>query len=76
MKTSMRRVVVSAALVLLTSMFNAAQDLDEVTIYGTIRDTNNLPIVAATVTITSTESNSIRKIATNEAAWLVPTPRR
>src|SRR6188768_976178 len=66
MKTSMRRVAASAALVLLTSMFNAAQDLDDVTIYGTIRDTNDLPIVAATVTVTSSESNSVRRMTTND----------
>src|SRR6187549_516856 len=66
MKTSTRCAVISAAIVLLTSMLCVAQDLDDVTIYGTVRDTNNLPIVAATVTVTSTESNSVRRMTTND----------
>jgi hypothetical protein len=66
MKISLRCVVVSAALVLLTSMFNAAQDLDDVTIYGTIRDPNNLPIAGATIAITAIESSLVRRTLTDD----------
>ena len=66
MKISLRCVVVSAAFVLLTSMFNAAQDLDDVTIYGTIRDPNNLPIAGTTIAITAIESNLVRRTLTDD----------
>ena len=66
MKTSTRCAVMWAAIVLLTSMLCAAQDLDDVTISGTVRDPNNLPIVAANVTVTAIESNSVRRIITDD----------
>lgn len=65
MQISLRCVVLSATLVLLTSLLTAAQDLDDVTISGTIVDSNNLPILGATITTTHIESNLERTINTN-----------
>ena len=66
MKTSMRCVVFSATIVLLTSMLCAAQDLDGVTISGTVRDLNHLPIARAIVIATHIESNTSRKSTTDD----------
>ena len=43
-----------------------AQDLDDVTISGRIIDSNNAPIVGATVTATLTTTNVERTVMTNE----------
>ena len=54
---------------LLTIIFSlnaAAQDLDDVTISGKVVDSNNLPIVGATVTATLTETGVERNTTTND----------
>ena len=66
MKISLRCVVFYAILVLLTSSLTAAQDLDDVTIYGSIVDSNNLPIVGSSITAVHTESNLDRTIVSND----------
>jgi hypothetical protein len=66
MKTSTRCAVIFAAVVLLTSMLCDAQDLDDVTISGTVRDPDDHPIVGATVAVTAIESNSVRRLITND----------
>lgn len=66
MKISLRRAVFSSAFVLLTSLLTAAQDLDEVTVYGKIIDSNDLPIVGAAVTARHLQSNAERTILSND----------
>lgn len=51
-------------LVFTTSAF--AQDLDDVTIGGKVVDTNNQPIVGATITATLIETAVERTVTTNE----------
>ncbi|HUR97093.1 MAG TPA: carboxypeptidase regulatory-like domain-containing protein [Pyrinomonadaceae bacterium] len=66
MKISLRGAMRLATLVLLTSSLAAAQDLDDVTIAGRITDSNNLPIVGATVTAIQTQSNAARTVISND----------
>ncbi len=66
MKISLRRFASFAILVLLTSLLSSAQDLDDVTISGKVVDSNNLPIVGATITATHIESNLERTVTSNE----------
>jgi hypothetical protein len=46
-------------------LVGAAQDLDTVTVMGKVSDTNGLPVVGATVTVTLTETGDIRKVTTD-----------
>ncbi len=46
--------------------FVSAQDLDDVTIYGKVFDSNNLPIVGANVKAKQVETNLERTVITNE----------
>ncbi|MCU1289036.1 MAG: hypothetical protein JWN60_1265, partial [Acidobacteria bacterium] len=48
------------------SSANFAQDLDDVTISGRITDSNNAPIVGATVTATQVEQNVERTVTADE----------
>jgi hypothetical protein len=66
MKISLRRAVFYSALVLLTSLLTAAQDLDDVTVSGRIIDSHSLPIVGAVVTATHVQSNADRTIISND----------
>ncbi len=66
MTNSLRSVVLYVTVVLITSLFAAGQDLDDVTISGRITDSNNLPIVGAAVTAIHTQSNSERTVISNE----------
>ena len=53
-------------LFVLASVSTQSQDLDDITIYGRIVDSNNLPIVGATVDATHVGSNIGRTIITDE----------
>ncbi len=53
-------------LTLILAIANLAQDLDNVTITGKITDSNNAPIVGATVTATLTETGKERSVITDE----------
>ena len=66
MKISLRRAVLFAALVLQTSMLADAQDLDDVTISGMVRDSNNLPVAGAAVIATHAATNTERTTVSNE----------
>ncbi|MCY7347472.1 MAG: carboxypeptidase-like regulatory domain-containing protein, partial [Pyrinomonadaceae bacterium] len=59
-------VLVSVCLsVLGSAVVSFAQDLDDVTISGRIVDSNNLPIVGATVTATLVTTNVERTVVTD-----------
>ncbi|MDQ3087471.1 MAG: TonB-dependent receptor [Acidobacteriota bacterium] len=70
MKNLIERLALSLALVILLfcafSTANFAQDLDDVTFSGKITDSNNAPIVGATVTATRVETGDERTFVTNE----------
>lgn len=59
-------VFLTICLTLIFSTFSFAQDLDNVTISGKITDSNNAPIVGATVTATLTETGKERLVITDE----------
>ena len=66
MKISLRSAVLFAALVLQTLMLADAQDLDDVTISGKVRDSNNLPIAGATVIAIHSGTSTERTTLSNE----------
>lgn len=66
MKISLRSVVFYAVLALLSSSLTEGQDLDDVTISGTVLDPNNLPIAGASVIATHIDSNTKRTADSNE----------
>ncbi len=66
MQINLRSIMISAAVIVLTSLFTAAQDLDDVTISGKIVDSNKLPIAGASVIATHIESNNERTAVSNE----------
>ena len=67
MMISHRRAALSvlSIFVFAISVFVSAQDLDDVTFSGRIADTNNLPIVGATVTVRSIETGEERVVVTD-----------
>jgi len=70
MENSLRRLSLSILFTCLSLLFlntnGFAQDLDDVTISGRITDSNNAPIVGATVTSTLIETNAERTVTTDE----------
>ncbi len=66
MTSPTRRVLHTVLFVCLATFCARAQDLDDVTIYGKIVDSNNLPIAGATVTATHIGSNSNRTVISND----------
>ncbi|HEX8289548.1 MAG TPA: TonB-dependent receptor, partial [Pyrinomonadaceae bacterium] len=71
MKNHFRKFSLSILFVCLSLLFfntnTFTQDLDDVTISGTITDPNNAPVVSATVTATLIETGTERTITTDEA---------
>ena len=70
MRSMLRKLSISGfALILCVSALcvsSPAQDLDKVTISGTVTDSNNAPIAGATVTATLTTTAAPRTVTTNE----------
>jgi hypothetical protein len=70
MKINLRRLSLSILFVCLSVLIininNLAQTLDTVTFTGRVADTNNAPVVGATVTVTQTERNIERTVTTDE----------
>lgn len=60
------RAVALSFFVLLSVLFIAAQDLDDVTISGRVTDSNGLAVVGASVTVTSVETGESRTLVTND----------
>jgi hypothetical protein len=60
------RVCVVVVLTLVSSLLLMGQELDTVTISGSIKDANSLPVVGANVTATLTETGEARTVTTNE----------
>ncbi len=60
------RAVALTLFVLLTALFIAAQDLDDVTISGRVADSNGLAVVGASVTVTSVDTGESRTIVTDD----------
>ncbi len=60
------RLATVALVLLFTGSAAFAQDLDRASIYGQITDTNGLPIVGATVTVTEQETGLERTMTTND----------
>src|SRR5687768_8577098 len=66
MKISLRGFASFAILVLLIPFSTPAQDLDDVTISGKVVDSNDLPIVGATIIATHIESTLERTVISND----------
>src|SRR5687768_12602905 len=70
MKTSSLRAWLITALVLFNALLCTSQDLDDVTIFGKVVDSNAKPIPGAAVTATDVNSNSARTgIADDEGRY-------
>ena len=60
------QIFVCALVCLLCSVAALTQDLDDVTVNGTLTDSNGLAVVGATITATSTETGDVRTVVTND----------
>src|SRR5687768_18540240 len=66
MKTSRPRVWLITAFILCNALLSTSQDLDDVTIFGKVIDSNADPIPGAAVTVTEVGSDSARTVITEE----------
>ena len=60
------RAVALSLFILVSGLFIAAQDLDDVTISGRVADSNGLAVVGASVTVTSVDTGESRTIVTDD----------
>lgn len=63
---SLSRAIALSLFVLVSGLFVAAQDLDDVTISGKVTDSNGLSVVGASVTVTSVETGESRTLITDD----------
>jgi hypothetical protein len=67
MKTSLGRLALSVISIFVFSLILAAQDLDDVTIFGKLTDANGLAIAGATVTASNVETGALRSVTTDDS---------